>query len=217
MSFRSEVMKRTLVTLLAVYLSGCSVVGIRTAEELQYQIVDAVGDFEIRRYQDFVVAETSTEGSFDGAQDKTFQKLFRYIQGNNDRKESISMTTPVEVGSDSEISSRSHNEGGRAERWTMSFMLPSTYRIETAPQPKDEQVSIRSIKQRTVAVARFTGRWTGENYDIHKANLFRWLEERRIPYIKESVRIAAFDPPWTLPMLRRNEVHVDLAPTAVAD
>jgi hypothetical protein len=44
---------------------------------------------------------------------------------------------------------------------------------------------------------------------VRTSNLRDWLNRRGYEAISES-RLAGYDPPWTLPFLRRNEIHIDI-------
>ena len=89
----------------------------------------------------------------------------------------------------------------------MRFVLPAKYTPETAPRPLNNQVRVVEVPERVVAVLRFTGSTTPKTADQQYGMLRQALEN-------SSWRIAGepsalyYDPPWTLPFLRRNEVTV---------
>ena len=87
----------------------------------------------------------------------------------------------------------------------MSFMLPSQYTLETAPQPTDPRVYVREVPARLMAVKRFSGRWTESNYTKQEARLVQYVNDNNLNALGEVER-AAYNGPFTLPFMRRNEV-----------
>jgi len=192
----------------ALFLSGCSVVGVRTAEEAGYKVLRQQDQFEIRNYDGYTVVETRVDQNFEEAQQIAFRRLFDYISGQNKSERKVSMTAPVVM---------QPIEGTELPRfavkgesgWTISFVLPREYTLETAPTPKSELLSLRWVAPKRVAVSRFSGAFASSKFLEQAAQLQQWLErEGESP--QSAPRLAGFDPPWTLPFLRRNEVQVDL-------
>ncbi len=194
-------------------VSGCSLFGVRSGyEQPAYQVVERQGDtIEVRRYPPRVAAEATVEGATDTAgRNAAFRLLFDYISGANRAAASIDMTTPVETARTSAKiamtvpveTARSDEEGMR-----MRFFLPAAYNAESTPQPRDPRVRIVDLPEQTVAVLRFSGSRSEEAVADKTVELLRALETT--PWRPASAPIAYFyDPPWTLPFLRRNEVAV---------
>jgi hypothetical protein len=119
--------------------------------------------------------------------------------------EKIDMTAPVMVES----------VGGEPDgnSWRYRFVLPKDYTIETAPTPLDGAVTIESVPQRTVAVIRFSGLVSREDVEEKAEELGRWMKANNLQPAS-APRWAGYNPPWTLPFLRRNEVMIDVAQDA---
>lgn len=172
-----------------LFLSGCSVFGIRTVEEPSFKLERTIGDIEVRLYEKMVVVETVVDAPFREASNSGFRRLFKYISGENSAGKEFAMTAPVEM----------------KQGWKMSFVLP-----EPPEQPLSKDVTIREIPERRVAVLRYSGFWEPESINEKGAKLIETLKSANIKFLEDSLRSAAYDPPWTIPFLRRNEVHVDL-------
>ena len=136
-----------------------------------------------------------------------------YIFGNNSSRtggnEKISMTAPVTMQPKSEKISMTvpvsiEQAGGQ---WRVYFVMPGQYTLDTLPKPNNPAVTLREVPASNYAVIRFSG-FTGEDKIARKtADLMTWLESEGIIPIGKP-ELARYNPPWTLPFLRRNEVMV---------
>lgn len=207
-------MKTVMLMLTSLLFAGCSVLGKREAAEPPYEMLKHDGAFEVRRYGPMVIAETFLdEESYSAASGKGFNRLAGYIFGKNRSKTSISMTAPVlqERGSE-KISMtapvlQQTNKGGRS----MAFVLPEGFTLASAPEPLDPEVKLRELPPSTVAVVTFSGLHSAANLEKYGRRLQAWLEKQGYRAISEP-KLASYDPPWTLPFLRRNEVQIIIAP-----
>ena len=181
-------------------LSACSVVGIRTGtEETRYEVVERIGDgVEIRRYPARLAAETTVPGSDGGvARGQAFRRLAGFIFGDNRPGEKIAMTAPVTTDTD-----------GAA--MTMRFFMPAAYSRASLPEPSDPSVRIVELPPATLAVLRFTGSTSPAAVAPRATELDRILAGST--WRATGPPFAMFyDPPWTIPFLRRNEVAVPVA------
>ena len=96
-------------------------------EEADYAVVEKEDDFELRRYESFVVAETLVEGDFSDVSNVGFRRLYDYISGNNRKQASIPMTAPVTQEARSEKISMTapvaQEKAGK--KWRITFVMPS--------------------------------------------------------------------------------------------
>jgi hypothetical protein len=182
-------------------------------EEPRYTVVEQSGDFELRTYDPMIVAETVVSGSMDDASSAGFRLIADYIFANNTTRqgdsEKISMTAPVTPGPASEkISMTAPVAMERSgENWRVHFVMPSEYQLETLPVPNNPAVRLREVPATNYAVIRFSG-WVGENKAATKtAELMAWLDNKGIKPSGQP-ELARYNPPWTLPFLRRNEIMV---------
>jgi hypothetical protein len=205
-------MKKLVAALISMFFTGCTIFGIRTVEQPNYTVLTADGDIEIRQYDDFIVAETIVEADYDDAGSTGFRRLAGYIFGKNKQEQKISMTAPVlqepEEGEKISMTAPVMQEKA-AEGWKMSFVMPAKYTMETLPEPVDPNVVLKEVRGGKVAALRYRGRLSEENIREKAEELDTWLEENGYTALS-TPRSAGYDPPWTIPFLRRNEVHIDI-------
>jgi SOUL heme-binding protein len=189
-------MCRQLLRLLALFslplLSACAVFGDIDAKIAPYEITQADGIFELREYDKLIIVSTAKEEGLENTREPFF-KLFDYISGKNKKSEKISMTAPVIMGTNSQVGE------------SMSFVLPSEYSLTNAPTPTDPALKISEIGNLSVAVITFDGFLSEENVSIHRALLMDWITKNNLIVVGEPM-VAGYNPPYTLPSLRRNEV-----------
>jgi SOUL heme-binding protein len=187
---------------------------VMAIEVSRYNVIEQSGDFELRQYLPKIIAETEVSGSLDDASSAGFRLIADYIFGNNTLptggKEKISMTAPVIMEAQSEKISMTvpvtmeKSDG----RWRMHFVMPSQYTMETLPKPNNPAVTLREIPGQRYAVIRFSW-FAGEEKVAKKTTeLLAWMKEKSI-IPKGSPALARYNPPWTPPFLRRNEVLIE--------
>ena len=90
---------------------------------------------------------------------------------------------------------------------TMSFVLPARFTIEDVPRPQGPAVNLENITDYTVAAITFSGLLSLDNINQHQALLEKWM--MRKGYRKTGqIKAAGYNPPFTIPALRRNEVLI---------
>jgi DNA gyrase inhibitor GyrI len=195
----------------SLFLAGCSLFGIQSEDSPTYSLAESEDAFEIRHYQPYLIAQTEDSGNYDAATKESFYRLFEYISGKNQGQQKIAMTAPVQQQPKAETIKMTapvfQEKSGKV--WTMAFVLPAQYNAETAPKPTDPKVSIKTVPEKRVAVLRFTGFINEENVAEKKAELMARLKQKQIKTLSEPIS-AGYNPPWTIPFLRRNEIHVDI-------
>jgi len=179
------------------------------AEEPSYSVLETDGDFELREYSSYIVAETYLEGNFDEVGSDGFRRLADYIGGKNKKRTTISMTAPVSQSPESEKIEMTSPVSQEREnhRWRITFMMPSSYTMKTLPLPDDDRISLREEKPKIVAVIRYAGTWGKKRYEERKEKLMNWIIKRGWEQIGEPVW-ARYDPPFMPYFLRRNEIFI---------
>ena len=152
---------------------------------------------EIRRYAPRLMAVTTMSGD----EDDGFRVLAGYIFGGNAQEQKIAMTAPVQ-----------QSMAGERE---MAFMMPEEYALEDLPDPNDQRVGFRESPAYSAAVIRFSGWASAEKADTNWQQLRRFLITEGIEITGEPT-LNQYNPPWTLPFLRRNEIIVPIALPGVA-
>jgi hypothetical protein len=212
--------------LVALMFSGESAMSL---EQPKYTVLYKDGDIEYRQYEPYLVSEAVIEnaGDYNDAGNEGFRRLFRYITGSNESQAKIDMTAPVAQSQGSETQG-SETQGSEkikmtvpvqqtesSDGWRVTFMLPSQYTLETAPVPTDPGVSVRAVPGRLMAVLRYSGRWTERNYVEKQSELREAIEAESVTPIGQ-MRSALYNPPYTPPFMRRNEVMVEVSTLPVA-
>ncbi|TKY63399.1 Heme-binding protein [Spatholobus suberectus] len=207
-----------------------SVFGKITVETPKYEVIKSTSEYEIRKYAPSVVAEVTYDPSqFKGNKDGGFTVLANYIGalGNpqNAKPEKIAMTAPV-ITKDGVVGSGSGEriamtapvvtkggggggeEGKKNKMVTMQFVLPAVYgKAEEAPRPTDERVAIREEGERKYGVVRFGGVVSEEVVREKVEKLRASLEKDGFKVVGDYL-LARYNPPWTIPAFRTNEVMV---------
>eukprot|EP01037_Dinobryon_pediforme_P016069 gene16069-16241_t len=204
----SPMPRHLLAALSTVLLAGCSVVGVRDTEEPKFDVIAHVGDIEIRQYGPRIAAEASIAADEDAARNQGFRKIAGYIFGANRSQTKIAMTAPVAQSSETIAMTAPVAQDKDAEgRWVIRFFMPAAYTLATLPQPTDPDVHLVEVPAATMAVLRYTGFWGADTVAEKRAALVQGLKASK--YTPQGTPVAWFyDPPWTIPFLRRNEVAV---------
>ena len=177
-------------------------------EEPRFKVLEKDGSFELREYSAYIVAETRVEAGFEDAGSLAFQRLFRYISGNNVAQQKIAMTAPVTQSSSEKIKMTAPvSQVADGNAYLVAFSLPSTYTLATVPKPLDPTVRIRQVPAQLIACWRYSGRWTESNYREHEVLLRERIKSRELITRGDPV-LARYNPPFTPWFMRRNEVWI---------
>ncbi len=207
---------KTIITLLlaSLFLGGCSIVA--KTPEPSWKSVRKDGNIEIRAYDPMIAAEVTTAGKRDDAINEGFRILAGYIFGGNSGQQSIEMTAPVtqqpDVSQGQKIAMTApvtQEAGENQNEWKVSFIMPAEYTLSSLPKPNDSRIKFITIPAYKAAVIRFSGFNTDNNLISHKTELMTWVADNKITTDGEPV-YAFYNPPWTPPFMKRNEVIVKI-------
>jgi effector-binding domain-containing protein len=173
--------------------------------------VEKDNKFEIRDYAPHILAETFVEGDLEEAGNKAFNRLFRYISGDNRSRKKVAMTAPVSQQPMGEKIKMTAPVGQRRvqEKWAVSFMMPASYTLTTLPEPEDPNVTLHQVPARRMAAVRYSGFWSEKRYLKYKSELESWIQERGLTIVGDPVW-ARYNPPFTPWFLRRNEILIPI-------
>ncbi len=195
-----------------------TIVGIRHGTEepsftVERRISSRDGEVEIRRYGSRIAAETTIDADEDAARNEGFRRLARYIFGGNQGNTKIAMTAPVvqEKGQRIAMTAPVATQRGGEGQWVIRFFMPSEYTLDTLPTPNDERVHLVTVPGERVAVLRFSGIASAQAVAARTEELLTALRDNDIDPSGEPLTWF-YDPPWTIPFRRRNEVVVSLGP-----
>jgi hypothetical protein len=199
-----------ILALLTVAAALAPTVIAMASDEPAYSVELKDGDFEIRRYEPLLAAEVTVPGERSAAISQGFRLLADFIFGNNTTKTKIEMTAPVTQQPSEKIAMTVPvTQQAAGSEWKVRFIMPAAYTAETLPAPKDQRVRIVAEPAKRFAVIRFSG-WSSEsNLSEHRALLEAWVKSKGLPAAGPPVA-AFYNPPWSLPFLRRNEYLIEL-------
>lgn len=175
----------------------------KTPEDLYsppFTVLKTTQEYEVRKYDAYTVAQAqmNDEDNIGSilVSGNSFNTLASYIFGNNTKSdgvgsEKMSMTTPVIM-----------TEG------QMEFVLPKNFDASTSPTPKSSKVTVKDVSEEIVAVKAFTGIVTDKEITIQRSSLEDALLADGITYDNLSFKVLQYNPPYSLPWIRRNEVSL---------
>jgi hypothetical protein len=184
-------------------------------EEPEYQVVGQYDNYELREYAPYIIAEVDVQGDFDEAGRDAFRILAGYIFGDNAAAEKMAMTAPVESRPSAKGEKMSMTApvtaiaAGDDGRTTYAFVMERKFSLQTLPVPNDDRIRIRAVPERTMAVRRYSGRWTEDKYLQNEKSLLSALDADDIQTIGRPV-LARYNSPFSLPFMRRNEVMIEI-------
>jgi hypothetical protein len=205
-------LRYVLMALLAAAALGGGLSGtiMSHVEQPAYTVVRSFGDVEVRDYPPMVIAEVEVAGERRVAINAGFRLLADYIFGDNSPAQKIAMTAPVTQQAGEKIAMTapvSQQQAGGA--WKVRFVMPSSYTLEALPKPNNPSVKLVPLPAERFAAIRFSGLAGDDAIARFKQRLFDRLAEQGLTPQREAI-MAFYNPPWTLPFLRRNEILVKL-------
>jgi hypothetical protein len=229
-----------IISILSIFIIGFAIWSyfVSNVEQPDYKVISSEGDIEVREYQPTLVAMVKVDGSREDTIKEGFRILADYIFGNNVKSTKVSMTAPVSQQQSEKIDmtapvsqqqsekidmtapvSQQQSEKidmtapvmqkGADDQYAIWFTMPSQYTLETLPKPVNPAITILEIEQKRFAVIKFSGRHTQDNIAEHEKRLRTYLEENDMKSYTPAI-YAFYDPPWTLPFLRRNEIMIEM-------
>ena len=209
-------------------------------EEPKYVLIEKSESFELRAYAPLIVAEVKVDGDLDAASNQGFRLIAAYIFGKNQVAEKIAMTAPVGIESSDQgksakiamtapVGIESSDQGKSAKiamtapvgiesikssenagnQWTVSFVMPAEYTLASLPKPLNPQVKIREVPAEKRAVITFSGFYNEEKVQEKTQALRDWIKLKNLKPSGEP-QFARYNPPWTLPFMRRNEIMIQV-------
>ena len=183
--------------LIIIVLTGFSLGPIMSKVETpKFKILSTFNNIEIRAYKPMLIAEIDVIETRKEAVSQGFRSLADFIFGDNIGNDKIKMTAPVVQQSSS-------------QGWKVSFVMPSSYTIHDIPKPLNNEIIIKEIPARKMAVIKFNGRNEEDNISKYENKLLKFMEQNNFVH-EENPEYAFYNPPWTLPILRRNEVMIEI-------
>jgi hypothetical protein len=174
-------------------------------EEPPYEMIDEIGELEIRRYRPSIIARTRVGGTFDDVGNQGFKRLAAYIFGGNEAGEKIAMTAPVGM--------MPSGEPQHINQYWITFNMPAAYKMNQLPTPKDPRVEIVRTSEKFVAVVRYKGNWSEKKYRLHESKLLELLDQSPAWARSGEVTWARYSPPFLPGFMKTNEVSIEVTQT----
>ena len=167
----------------------------RDIETYPYTVKKKYDRFEIRKYEaTLFTSVTLTSKGYKNTSSQGFSILAGYIFGKNDRKEKISMTTPVSMSLD--------------DSTTMMFMVPKKLNKETLPKPEQSGIEFKEEPAKLLAAISFGGWANDAKIEKYKQELKAALDAQGITY-SNKFYFFGYNAPFEV-FNRKNEVLVEL-------
>ncbi len=191
--------------LLALLVGFLGMESAMAIEEPRYEVSISQAPFELRHYAPILIAQTIVEGDMDTASNKGFRLIADFIFGNNlaansEQAAKIAMTAPVTI----------EPQLGSAQQWRIHFVMPSQYTLANIPKPKNSAVTLHEVPSKYFVVHRYSGFNTVARVQEKTDEALAWAKQQSLNVVG-TPQLSRYDPPWTLPMFRRNEIMVEVA------
>ena len=191
--------------LLALLVGFLGMESAMAIEEPKYEVRTSQAPFELRHYAPTLIAQTLVEGDMDEASNKGFRLIADFIFGNNlaadsEQAAKIAMTAPVTI----------EPQSGSVQQWRIHFVMPSQYTLANIPKPKNSAVTLHELPSKYFVVHRYSGFNTVARVQEKTDEALAWAKHQSLKVVG-TPQLSRYDPPWTLPMFRRNEIMVEVA------
>lgn len=194
-------------------------------EEPKYDVIQTDGSFEIRKYSPILIAETFVDGDMDEASSKGFRLIADFIFGNNQVTDSnasskIAMTAPVtaepvskKIAMTAPVTAEPQSFESNmqaAKKWRIHFVMPSQFTLANIPKPKNDAVTLRDVPSKFFVVHSYSGFNSLARIQAKTDEALEWANRKALKVLGQP-QLSRYDPPWTLPMFRRNEIMLEVA------
>ncbi len=180
-------------------------------ETPKYTVISKKGELELRRYPAMIQAEVDVQAqNHRNASYKGFSVLAAYIFGENTAQKQVAMTSPVQVGQSQKIAMTSPVTVRGKGTYTVAFIMPAEFTLESLPTPKHSGIRFNSLPARVVAALRYPGYFRSASVKKAASKLYALLKAQGLTPIGDNV-VAAYNPPWVPWFLARNEILVEVS------
>jgi len=205
--------KTIILSVAGVLILGAALAGsiMSDVEQAKYEVAEKQDNIEIRDYAPMIIAEVEVAGERKEAISKGFRLIADFIFGNNAPAQKVAMTAPVLQQPSEKIAMTAPvTQQGASNSWKVRFVMPANYTMATLPKPNNSSVKLHKLASKRFAAIRFSGRASDDCLQEQTEKLNNFITAQKLT-AKSAPTYAFFNPPWTLPFLRRNEVMVEIA------
>ena len=204
--------RKIIILVVATILVGALATGpiMSKVETPSYKVIQSKDKIEIREFDPMVIAEVQVVGRRKDAISDGFKLLADYIFGNNISRENVKTAATIQRPASEKIAMTAPVQQQLANNsWLVSFVMPSEYNLEDLPKPKNIEVKLKNVPVKRFVTIQFSGTSSDENLAKHKNLLVEFIETNSIS-VTGTPKYAFYNPPWTLPLMRRNEVMFEI-------
>jgi hypothetical protein len=199
--------------ILGIVMVGAAIGGTVVSSQVEhakYDVVSSAGNIEIRDYAPHIVAEVTVSGARQVAINQGFRLIADYIFGGNTASSKVAMTAPVIQQPSEKIAMTAPVvQQGSGNEWNVRFIMPANYTLATLPKPNNTDVTLYEVASKRFAAIRFSGMAGEETLREKTQALHAFIADKKLK-ILSTPTLAFYNPPWTLPFLRRNEVLIEI-------
>lgn len=213
MTTRRKKIYVSLAVIVPVLLIAAAAAGVimSRVEQPNYKVTMTEGAIEIRSYGPMIAAEAEVKGERKAAINEGFRLIAAYIFGANRPNAKIAMTAPVQQQSTQTIAMTAPvTQQTTGDSWTVRFFMPSSWTLETLPLPNDARVTLKPVPAKRILAVRFSGTASDGLLKAKTESLETYAADKKLVTVGQPV-MAFYNPPWTLPVFRRNEIMFELA------
>ena len=164
-------------------------------ERYKYVVTKAYKGFEVRKYEPSLFTSVKLDTDlYQKASSKGFSILAGYIFGKNEKKDQISMTSPVKISLE--------------EQMTVQFLVPKNFTKENLPKPDNSSIEFVEVVEKKMAAITFGGWANDKKIEKYKLRLIGLLDKNQIKY-SNNFSLLGYNPPYEL-FFRKNEIIVEL-------
>lgn len=164
-------------------------------EGYKYVVTKSYKGFEVRKYEASLFTSVKLDTDlYQKASSKGFSILGGYIFGKNEKKEQISMTSPVKMSLEEEM--------------IVQFLVPKNFTKENLPKPDNASIEFIEIPEKKMAAITFSGWANDKKIEKYKLQLIALLDKYQIKYTN-NFSLLGYNPPFEL-FFRKNEIIVEL-------
>lgn len=199
-------------SILGVATAGALLSGpiVSNVEQAKYKVVEQHGNIEIRDYNPMIIAEVDVSGSRKESIEAGFRMIADYIFGNNLSTKKIKMTAPVIQQQSEKIAMTAPViQQAYGSKWKVRFVMPANYSLQTLPKPNNSSVRLKEVQSQSFVAIRFSGFSEEENLKKNTEELNGFIKQKKLKSLSSPI-YAFYNPPWTLPFFRRNEVLIEV-------
>jgi len=205
---------KTIIWLVAgILILGAALMGniMSNVEQAKYEVVENHDNIEIRNYAPMIIAEVEVAGERKEAINQGFRLIADYIFGNNAPAQKVAMTAPVLQQPNQKIAMTAPvTQQANGNSWKVRFVMPANYTMATLPKPNSNAVQLQEVASKRFAAIRFSGMASDDSLKQQTDKLSSFIAAQKLTAVSAPT-YAFFNPPWTLPFLRHNEVMIEIA------